>query len=183
MDGEVVWRDIPNLEPYQASNTGLIRNKNREKPLYQYQMGGYMNVQCGNRRFRSHRLIASAFLPNDNNHPDIDHIDGNKLNNNVSNLCWENHQVNVKKAMKDRVVNAQPLRFSNEYETLVFYSMNESARYFKKCIGTIYAVLQTSLARPAYRWNGYKIEKISEDAYNEAMVREMYESGDLYSIN
>lgn len=37
-----------------------------------------------------HRLVANAFIPNPNNYPCIDHIDGNKQNNYVSNLRWCN---------------------------------------------------------------------------------------------
>lgn len=42
-----------------------------------------------------HRWIAETFIPNPDNKPEINHIDGNPLNNNVSNLEWVTHQENM----------------------------------------------------------------------------------------
>lgn len=42
-----------------------------------------------------HRLVAEAFIPNPNNHPHIDHIDGDKTNNVASNLRWVSRSMNM----------------------------------------------------------------------------------------
>jgi hypothetical protein len=175
-EGEnVIWKEIPGLK-YEASNTGLIRNKKTLHHVCLFNMGGYMNVICHKKRYRVHRLIAKAFLPNPEQLTDIDHLDGDKLNNRVDNLVWDSHQHNVKKHFDNKPLNVNIpvcLKFSDDTETLFFESMNETARYFHRSIGTIYSTLQTALSRPAYRWHGYKIEKISNDEYLEGCVRHL----------
>ena len=47
-----------------------------------------------------HRLLAKAFIPNPNNYPIINHIDGNKLNNSLDNLEWCTHKHNTIEAYK-----------------------------------------------------------------------------------
>lgn len=46
-----------------------------------------------------HRIVAKAFCPNPNNYPQVDHIDGNKLNNAASNLEWVDQKENMRRAI------------------------------------------------------------------------------------
>ena len=49
---------------------------------------GYRAVCLRKTTYMIHRLVAQAFIPNPDNKPFVNHIDGNKLNNDVSNLEW-----------------------------------------------------------------------------------------------
>lgn len=101
------WKDICGYEGlYQVSNTGKVKSLNNRsnhksaKLLIQsVNKGGYERVYLYKNRKRKcylvHRLVADAFIPNILNKKEVNHIDCNKLNNNVTNLEWctrhENH--------------------------------------------------------------------------------------------
>lgn len=92
------WKDIVGF-PYQINRDGIVMNKrtNRILKCYIDNVGYYQVTLCkdGNpRKFRVHRLLAIAFIPNPNNYPIVDHIDINRQNNNLSNLRWVSSQMN-----------------------------------------------------------------------------------------
>ena len=107
---EEIWKDIEGYEGlYQVSSEGRIKSlsrltsngrkiadriltpyKNRDGylQLKLYKDGKYINHKI-------HRLVANAFIPNPENKPEVNHIDENKENNNVSNLEWVTRKENA----------------------------------------------------------------------------------------
>lgn len=81
------------LKNYLISRDGRIFNsKNEEKTTYI--KNGYLNLSMNNKMYAVHRLVALTYIKNPNNHPVINHIDENKLNNKVENLEWVTQQEN-----------------------------------------------------------------------------------------
>jgi hypothetical protein len=59
---------------------------------------GYGVVSIQGHPNKLHRVVAKCFIPNPNNKPQINHLDGNKLNNNIQNLEWVTNSENQKHA-------------------------------------------------------------------------------------
>lgn len=102
-----IWEDILEYEGiYKVSSLGrVMRIKNSKGSMInniltpiKNESGLYVTLRnCGNdKRCLIHRLVGTAFIPNTQNKPEINHIDGNRWNNNVNNLEWvtssENNQ-------------------------------------------------------------------------------------------
>ena len=62
---------------------------------------GYLRVQIAGKRRFVHRLVAEKYVPNPNNYPQVNHIDGDKRNNKASNLEWVSNMQNRQHAIKN----------------------------------------------------------------------------------
>lgn len=110
---EEVWKDIPGYEGlYQVSSFGNVKSlgrygKNRYKPIWRpgkvlsagKDNKGYLTVVLSKNSkrhtYKVHRLVALTFIPKEDGKPQINHIDGNKSNNNINNLEWCSQSENM----------------------------------------------------------------------------------------
>lgn len=150
------WKYIPGYEGYQASNLGEIRSIDRNiaypnggvrflhgclrKPHISH--NGYYRLKLcisGDSGMHVvHRLVAQTFIPNPLNKPQINHKDGNKLNNCVDNLEWctakENNTHAIDTGLKNIVGSRHPQSIINE----------ETAKIIKKLIAAEESLISIS---------------------------------------
>ena len=113
-----IWKDVPGyIGLYKVSNYGRVKSVKKQLVLKTSGSGNrYKTVALCNgmrKTFRLHRLVAAAFIPNPDNKPCIDHIDGDRTNNHADNLRWvtylenNNNPITKKRLSENNAKNMQ----------------------------------------------------------------------------
>lgn len=164
-----IWKPIKNYEGmYEVSNMGRVRslnrliprNKNSKKSYYKIKGrpvaitdngNGYKLVSLskqGRKNHYLHRLVATHFIPNPCEKYFVNHKDGDKSNNHVSNLEWVTHSENIVHSVKMgihpsgiRVKNA--IQIKDVLTGRVFDTIKEAALHYN----VKYSLLKEAIAR------------------------------------
>jgi hypothetical protein len=104
--------EIPDYDGYTVSPNGVVESRRPGRKhriltgsttAYGYRTVGLYGPE-GRRRFPIHRLVATAFIPNPDNRPQVNHLDGDKLNNRVENLEWCTARENMLHAFRTGLI-------------------------------------------------------------------------------
>ena len=141
---EEQWKVIDFASNYEVSNTGFVRNKTTKYILKGREtVNGYLQVSLkidNENKFMNkyiHRLVAQFWLGNIDNKKEVNHIDGNKKNNNMLNLEWvtakenSDHRVNV---LNKKITDNKKVGMFNKQNQLIqiFNSVKQAGQYFGK---------------------------------------------------
>ena len=188
------WKDIENYEGYyQVSNLGRIKRLERKmidnRNRIFINKGGILKLKVGNSGYKYvnlskngkvksktvHRLVGLAFLENKNNKRCINHKDGIKTNNNISNLEWVTYKENSIHALENGLI---PLK---ESYMIVKHNKNHiidlyrrfSTQEIAEMYGTYYRLISEVLKE-----EGIEVKKKNLFSKNEIKkVKEMYKNG------
>lgn len=102
-----MWKEFKFESNYEINELGCIRNNKTFKELTPFiTTNGYLRVRIKGKGYQVHKLIAEHFIDNPNNYVELNHIDGNKLNNSIDNLEWSTRSLNMLHAYRTELSNS-----------------------------------------------------------------------------
>ncbi|QDX95786.1 HNH endonuclease [Brevibacillus laterosporus] len=106
------WLEHPDYPDFLVSNKGRIKSRTRNTLIFTRVHEGYYDCRIkdksGKKKSpRIHRLVAEVFVPNPKGLPFVNHVDGNKLNNDATNLEWVTRSENSRHAREMGLVGVR----------------------------------------------------------------------------
>lgn len=129
-----IWEDIKGYKwLYQISNLGNVKSLRIWRLLKQHiTRDWYCQIELSNKWIRKkyyiHRLVWLSFIDIIDYKNEINHIDGNKLNNNVNNLEWSNRSENTRHCVDILWKNSKPVwKYNLKWELIKIYNSARQA--------------------------------------------------------
>jgi predicted XRE-type DNA-binding protein len=137
---------------YTVHEDGSVFSSYKNDWLKPSLAGRYLVVRLGQKwRFSVSRLVAQVFIPNPDNKPAVNHLDGNKFNNHYTNLEWCTYSENMKHAY-DTGLRTQANGNENSSTRIPEEELSNIQEMYKngstqKYIADIYGVTQSQISR------------------------------------
>tara|TARA_R110000824_G_scaffold359051_1_gene546585 strand:- start:242 stop:688 length:447 start_codon:yes stop_codon:yes gene_type:complete len=129
--------EIQGYPNYLIYPDGRVWSKKRNRFLKGWiNSDGYVDIDIQRKTRKVHRLVAEAYIPNPENKQEVDHIDGNKQNNDISNLTWVTHLENMnafQPIRKDNISGVKNVHYDNTHKKWMFKKHMNGKCYKKYC--------------------------------------------------
>lgn len=176
----MLWKKIEGFENYSVSDSGEVRNdvSGKQKRQQLNKRNGYYYVSLWKNNIEHkipvHRLVAIAFISNPDDKPTVDHVDGNRTNNDVGNLRWATYSeqnsrfdtngVRSSSVLVKHYIEKRKKRGGGHEawlgvdEVMKFDSITETAEHFGVTIGNVSLMLQHGDIGRRGKMRGYRFE-------------------------
>lgn len=171
-----IWKSIINWDGYEVSNYGQVRSyrqtssrgfaKEPRLLTVGISVWGYPEVRFSNnkisKKFRVHRLVAETFIENKDFKKEVNHKDGNKLNNHIDNLEWVSRSENMvhlfqvskcptmcgEKNGQSKLTSIEVIEIREKWNT---------GNFLQKELGNIYGVKRSTINAIVNNYNWSKV--------------------------
>lgn len=159
------WKKLKQNENYSINEYGEVKNNATGKIKIPFinSTNGYKYVDLWKdnkvKKYAIHRLIAENFIPNPDNKPTVDHIDGNRTNNAIDNLRWATYSEQNSR-FNTHGVRSERIKVSNNKDDkiLIFESITDVALHFDTTISNISQMLKKGTYGKRGKMRYYKFE-------------------------
>lgn len=179
----MTWKKIRGFDNYSVNERGDVRNDTtgKLKTPFVNKANGYktFDLWSDNKptKATAHRLVAEAFIPNPDGKPTVDHIDGDRQNNDVSNLRWATYSEQNSRFGTVGVRSSQVLvlhyaeerkkrggghvRWLGVDSAMIFDSITAAAEHFGVTIGNISMMLEHGKVGRRGKMRGYRFKYLN----------------------
>ena len=174
-------KPITNYESYLIYENGDVKNLNTNKMLKgSISENGYryyrLSLNNEKKMFYAHRLVAEHFLENFNNLPIVNHKDGNKLNNEVSNLEWVSYSDNAQYAHAIGLVkqgNQTPTLYTEDLEGEEWKQYLDFSNYLISNKGRVRNVITNRILKPSLTSGYLKVRLCKNGKTKDLLIHKM----------
>ena len=170
-----MWKQVAEYPNYEVNEEGVVRNA-KGQIIRPFKYGNYKRVMLYKegkaKTWRLCRLVATTFdLPRRPDQTQVDHINGNSLDDSVKNLRWRSpsENLNDRIALKGTLSDKRQyyLKFESDTEICYFPSIRQACIHFSKCLGNLWGIVKMAEERGSYKYKNYIVTILTQQQYEE----------------